>query len=99
MEEAIDRLIKEAAACNARWKVMTSIARGGTAVLVAALPAAEWTLGSVLKEAGYETYFTGKWHLGDQPKFLPTRQGFDYWLGIPYSDNMDASKKTFHPRC
>lgn len=38
--EAVDKLIKQAAACNARWKVMTSIARGGTAVLVAALPAA-----------------------------------------------------------
>jgi arylsulfatase A-like enzyme len=28
------------------------------------LPAAEWTLASVLKEAGYQTFFTGKWHLG-----------------------------------
>ena len=28
------------------------------------LPKAEWTLGSVLKKAGYKTYFTGKWHLG-----------------------------------
>src|SRR5262245_34251087 len=28
------------------------------------LPAAEWTLASVLKTAGYKTYFTGKWHLG-----------------------------------
>src|SRR3546814_19008485 len=28
------------------------------------LAAAEWTLASVLKEAGYDTYFTGKWHLG-----------------------------------
>ena len=29
------------------------------------LPAAEWTLASVLKTAGYQTYFTGKWHLGE----------------------------------
>ena len=29
------------------------------------LPEAEWTLGSVLKTAGYKTYFTGKWHLGE----------------------------------
>src|SRR5262245_61960150 len=29
------------------------------------LPAAEWTLGSVLKTAGYRTFFTGKWHLGE----------------------------------
>jgi len=27
------------------------------------LPAAEWTLASILKQGGYQTYFTGKWHL------------------------------------
>src|SRR3546814_13149199 len=36
------------------------------------LPAAEWTLASVLKEAGYDTYFTGKWHLGEAAYALPT---------------------------
>src|SRR5690606_15064695 len=34
------------------------------------------------------TALIGKWHLGDQPPFLPTRQGFDSYLGIPYSDDM-----------
>ncbi|MEZ5864587.1 MAG: arylsulfatase [Geminicoccaceae bacterium] len=41
------------------------------------LPAAEWTLGSVLKEAGYATYFTGKWHLGEADYALPNAQGYD----------------------
>lgn len=41
------------------------------------LPAAEWTLGSVLKEAGYKTYFTGKWHLGEADYALPNAQGYD----------------------
>lgn len=41
------------------------------------LPAAEWTLASVLKEAGYRTYFTGKWHLGEADYALPTAQGYD----------------------
>ena len=36
------------------------------------LPAAEWTLASVLKTAGYRTYFTGKWHLGEADESLPT---------------------------
>jgi arylsulfatase A-like enzyme len=41
------------------------------------LPKAEWTLGSVLKSAGYKTYFTGKWHLGEADYALPNAQGYD----------------------
>lgn len=41
------------------------------------LPHAEWTLGSVLKEAGYRTYFTGKWHLGEADYALPNAHGYD----------------------
>ncbi len=48
----------------------------------------EITVAETLKAAGYATSIIGKWHLGDQPEFLPTRQGFDEYLGIPYSDDM-----------
>jgi arylsulfatase len=41
------------------------------------LPAAEWTIASVLKQAGYQTFFTGKWHLGEADYALPTAQGYD----------------------
>jgi arylsulfatase A-like enzyme len=41
------------------------------------LPAAEWTLGSVLKTGNYDTFFTGKWHLGEADYALPNAQGFD----------------------
>ncbi|WP_459558631.1 arylsulfatase [Lacunimicrobium album] len=41
------------------------------------LPKAEWTLGSVLKTAGYSTYFTGKWHLGEADYALPNAHGYD----------------------
>jgi arylsulfatase len=41
------------------------------------LPAAEWTLASVLKTAGYQTFFTGKWHLGEDDYALPNAQGYD----------------------
>ena len=41
------------------------------------LPAAEWTLASVLKTAGYNTFFTGKWHLGEADYALPTAHGYD----------------------
>ena len=49
---------------------------------------AEANLASVLKARGYATGIFGKWHLGDAPKFLPTRLGFDEWYGLPYSNDM-----------
>ena len=54
----------------------------------------EITIAEVLKSAGYRTGMFGKWHLGDQREFLPTRQGFDEYFGIPYSHDIHP----FHPR-
>jgi len=48
----------------------------------------EITIAETLKEAGYATGCFGKWRLGDQPEFLPTRHGFDQYFGIPYSNDM-----------
>lgn len=48
----------------------------------------EVTVAQVLKSQGYATGIIGKWHLGDQLEFLPTRHGFDSFFGIPYSDDM-----------
>ena len=50
--------------------------------------ASETTLAEMLKAHGYKTAIYGKWHLGDDQKFLPTRHGFDEWFGIPYSNDM-----------
>ena len=57
----------------------------------------EITMAEVLKSAGYRTACVGKWHLGDQPQFLPTRQGFDSYFGIPYSNDMghDSRKQPY----
>jgi len=52
----------------------------------------EVTIADVLKERGYATACIGKWHLGHLPKFLPTNNGFDSYLGIPYSNDMDGVK-------
>lgn len=48
----------------------------------------EVTLAEVLRGVGHATACIGKWHLGDQPDFLPTRQGFQSYFGIPYSEDM-----------
>jgi arylsulfatase A len=48
----------------------------------------EVTIAERLKALGYATMCIGKWHVGDQPEFLPTKQGFDGYFGIPYSNDM-----------
>ena len=47
------------------------------------LPLPERTLANALKEAGYETAITGKWHLGEfERTYLPTSRGFDHQHGL-----------------
>lgn len=53
------------------------------------IPATDRTLAESLKDVGYDTAIVGKWHLGDKPEALPTRRGFDSWLGTPYSNDQD----------
>ena len=53
----------------------------------------EITIADLLKAKGYATGCFGKWHLGDQPQFMPGKHGFDYYFGIPYSNDMWR----FHP--
>ena len=48
----------------------------------------ELTIAETLKPRGYATAIFGKWHLGHQLQFLPTRHGFDEYFGLPYSNDM-----------
>jgi arylsulfatase A len=52
------------------------------------ISAREQTIAQVLKPRGYATAIYGKWHLGHHAPFLPTRHGFDDYLGLPYSNDM-----------
>ena len=52
----------------------------------------EVTIAEILKTRGYATAAVGKWHLGHHDTFLPTRQGFDTYLGIPYSNDMGNNR-------
>ncbi len=64
------------------------------------IAANEITMPEMLKAAGYACHMVGKWHLGDQPPFLPTRNGFDSYFGIPFSNDMgetDRPRKPYPP--
>ncbi len=54
----------------------------------------EITIAELLRDRGYATAMLGKWHLGDAPEFLPTRNGFGSYFGLPYSNDMWP----FHPK-
>ena len=49
----------------------------------------EFTMAEMLKSAGYSTACIGKWHLGHKPEYMPNNHGFDYFYGVPYSNDMD----------
>lgn len=62
------------------------------------LPLSEITIPEILKTRGYSTGIIGKWHLGCLPQFLPIHQGFDYWFGVPYSNDMGKiTGRHIHP--
>ncbi len=57
----------------------------------------ENTIADALKTAGYATACIGKWHLGDQPQWLPRFYGFDTYFGIPYSNDMGVASRWNYP--
>ena len=63
------------------------------------LPAAEWTLASMLKQGGYQTYFTGKWHLGEDDYALPNAQGYDEmkYVGLYHLNAYTYADPTWFP--
>ena len=63
------------------------------------LPAAEWTLASVLKTAGYQTFFTGKWHLGEDDYALPNAHGYDEmkYVGLYHLNAYTYADPTWFP--
>lgn len=70
--------------CGDKPRVLTARAKGG-------LPADEITLAEALRERGYSTACIGKWHLGLKPEFNPIRHGFDYFFGLPHSNDMNPT--------
>lgn len=61
------------------------------------LPASEITIAEALKDKKYKTGMVGKWHLGILPQFMPVSNGFDYYYGLPYSNDMFPKKGNKYP--
>ena len=90
-----DFYVAQAVCSASRAALLTGAYSNRIGILGALFPTAktgiaaeETTLGELVKARGYATAIYGKWHLGHLPPFLPTRHGFDDYLGLPYSNDM-----------
>ncbi len=55
------------------------------------------TIPTLLKEAGYQTYMAGKWHLGKQEGFLPSDRGFDKTFALLDGAADHYTKRGYNP--
>ncbi|WP_375583931.1 alpha/beta fold hydrolase [Cyclobacterium xiamenense] len=55
------------------------------------MPEEEITIAELLKQKGYKSAVIGKWHLGHRERYLPLQQGFDYFFGMPYSNDLASA--------
>jgi len=81
-----------------RYAVRSGLTRVLGPVNTYGIPQSEKTVAEILKDLRYATALIGKWHLGHLPEYLPTRHGFDYYFGIPYSNNM-GDRVNGRPNC
>lgn len=75
--------------CHDKYRVLRRTSIGG-------LPKDEITIAKALKQRGYATCMVGKWHLGNYenvPDYHPLNYGFDYYFGLPHSNDMNPTKK------
>ena len=78
--------------CSALENISFRIEEGEKVAILGRTGSGKSTIAEILKEKGYATAMSGKWHLGDEIPFLPVQQGFDTYFGIPYSNDMNREK-------
>ncbi|KAK2820774.1 hypothetical protein Q5P01_023733 [Channa striata] len=80
-----------AAILTGRYGLRNGVTHNFAVDSVAGLPLSEVTLPQLLQKAGYYTAMIGKWHLGHNGPYSPINRGFNYYLGIPYSNDMGCT--------
>ena len=55
------------------------------------------TLASLLRDSGYHTYMTGKWHLGHTPELLPSARGFERTIAMADTGADNWEQRTYLP--
>ncbi|KAG5262601.1 hypothetical protein AALO_G00276830 [Alosa alosa] len=80
-----------AALLTGRYGVRNGVTHNFAVQSVSGLPLNETTFAELLQDAGYFTAMIGKWHLGHNGPYHPIKRGFDYYLGIPYSNDMGCT--------
>ncbi|XP_020567772.1 arylsulfatase G isoform X1 [Oryzias latipes] len=90
-----------AAILTGRYGLRNGVTHNFAVESVAGLPLSEVTFPQLLQKEGYYTAMIGKWHLGHNGPYRPTKRGFDYYLGIPYSNDMGCTDKPGYnlPKC
>lgn len=80
-----------AAILTGRYGLRNGVTHNFGVMSVAGLPLSEVTFPQLLQASGYHTAMIGKWHLGHNGPYRPTNRGFDYFLGVPYSNDMGCT--------
>ncbi len=56
------------------------------------------TIARLLKDAGYHTNMTGKWHLGyEDPSLMPSNRGFEQTVMMPFSGGDNWTQQPYIP--
>lgn len=80
-----------AAILTGRYGLRNGVTHNFAVESEAGLPLSEVTFPQLLQKAGYYTAMVGKWHLGHAEPYNPTKRGFHYYLGVPYSNDMGCT--------
>ncbi len=56
------------------------------------------TIAEALKQKGYQTFMSGKWHVGEQRHMWPDKRGFDQFYGVPSGGGLYYYPSPFYER-